>query len=529
MASWWFCLISVVLGLGVGVPGYFIEEENPLEVEVSTSYVIVRWTREGDWDNVTSFMVSLERDEIICNETVDCGAIECEFNSNENVNCTELTPCTEINITVGGSGVNSSIDIITAPAPKGAVKTKIIDTSLVVLWTETSDEPHKECLNTTEVMVTFARTGTVTKSTSSQVDRVLFPLNECDLGAGEVFVTSLGGSGSSEPKKSNFTFEDSALVTPIIGSLELNATCDSIEASWELIDWCPYLAWFRVTLKPSESVTTTPDYNSTSTTFEGLDAGTNYEVCVQPVDSSSDDLAVSICSNIRTKIPAVEDLQLEAINHTAVQVSWSPSDCNMSEPQRYEVEVVTCNNFTNETCTGATFVNSTTELNYTQTGLEPYTQYHVSVVSIYASDSSYQADDYVITLPMAPYDLEAFLQDASTIYVSWNYLDELSGNQTYGISWKLEDSDVIYSGNTTFKEYVIQGYNGTGSTLLCVTVTLDAATSIPECKEFRLYYLEDDFGLILGLMLGIPLIILAIGLALARVFKVTLADVFPGV
>lgn len=97
---------------------------------------------------------------------------------------------------------------------------------------------------------------------------------------------------------------------------------------------------------------------------------------------------------------AVEDLQLEAINHTAVQVSWSPSDCNMSEPQRYEVEVVTCNNFTNETCTGATFVNSTTELNYTQTGLEPYTQYHVSVVSIYASDSSYQADDYVITLPM---------------------------------------------------------------------------------------------------------------------------------
>lgn len=96
-----------------------------------------------------------------------------------------------------------------------------------------------------------------------------------------------------------------ALVTPIIGSLELNATCDSIEASWELIDWCPYLAWFRVTLKPSESVTTTPDYNSTSTTFERLDAGTNYEVCVQPVDSSSDDLAVSICSNIRTKIPGI--------------------------------------------------------------------------------------------------------------------------------------------------------------------------------------------------------------------------------
>lgn len=95
----------------------------------------------------------------------------------------------------------------------------------------------------------------------------------------------------------------------------------------------------------------------------------------------------------------MEDILAEAVNHTAIQISWSPSECNMSEPLRYEIEVVTCNNLTNETCTGKTFVESTTELNYTQTGLEPYTLYHVSVIAIYSSDSSYQADDFVITLP----------------------------------------------------------------------------------------------------------------------------------
>lgn len=90
-----------------------------------------------------------------------------------------------------------------------------------------------------------------------------------------------------------------------MGSLELNATCDTIEATWELIDWCPYLAWFRVTLEPLGMVQTTLDFNDTSTVFEGLDAGTNYKVCVQPVDSNSVELALIICSTTNTIIPGI--------------------------------------------------------------------------------------------------------------------------------------------------------------------------------------------------------------------------------
>ncbi|XP_047495559.1 collagen alpha-1(XIV) chain-like [Penaeus chinensis] len=533
MASCWFYVICVAFGLVVGVPVYDIKEEHQeplLEVEVFNNYVIVRWTPK-EWNNATDYKVQLANKSSsaeICEQEVQCDAIECEFTSNVNTTC-ELTPCTNITITVTGNNVTSTSDVVTAPAPKLEVGTKIIDNYLIVLWNETPETSYRECHVSTIVEATFARTGSITQIKESQVDRVLLPLSQCDTGAGKVRVISVGGNGSSEPKEATFNFEDSALVTPLVGSLELSATCDTIEATWELLDWCSYLAWFRVTLEPLGTVQATLDYNDTSAIFEGLDIGTNYEVCVLPVDSNGVELASNICSTTKTTIPAVEDLVAEAVNHTAIQVSWSPSECNMSEPLLYEIEVVACNNFTNETCSGKMFVNSTTELNYTQTGLEPHTEYHVSVITIYSSDSIYQTDDFVITLPMAPYDLQAFLQDPSTIYMSWDYLDDLAENQTYGLSWKLEGSDMIYSDTTTLKEYVIEGYNGTGTTLLCVTVTLDVTTSLPECNEFRLYYLEDDFGLILGLMLGIPLILFAIGLVLAQVFKIQLADVFPGV
>ncbi|XP_063584951.1 fibronectin-like isoform X2 [Penaeus indicus] len=532
MASCWFYVICVAFGIVVGVPVYDIKEEYqdpPLDLEVFSNYVILRWTPK-DWDNATQYEVMLANETMaeICTTKVSCEAIECEFNSNNNTDC-KLTPCSNITITVSGNNITSESDVVTAPASKVAVGTKIIDNYLAVLWNETPEPSYKECHESTEVKVNFARSGSFTQIKGSQSDRALFPLSQCDTGDGDVRVTSLGGNGSSEPMRASFTFEDSALVTPLVGSLELNATCDTIEATWELIDWCSYLAWFKVTLEPLGTVHPTLDYNDTSVIFEGLDAATNYTVCVQPVDDTSVELAPQICSTAKTVIPAAEDLLAEAINHTAIQVSWSPSECNMSEPLLYEIKIVACNNITNETCSGKTFENWTRELNYTQTGLEPHTEYHVSVISPYSNDSIYETDDFVTTLPIAPYDLEAFLQDSSTIYVSWDYLEDLAENQTYGISWKLEGSDMIYSDKTTLKEYVIAGYNGTGTTLLCVTVTIDETMSLPECNEFLLYYLEDDFGLILGLMLGIPLILFAIGLVLAQVFKIQLTDIFPGV
>ncbi|XP_042891622.1 collagen alpha-1(XIV) chain-like isoform X2 [Penaeus japonicus] len=528
MASCWLYFVCAVFGVVVGASVYDTEEDlPPLEVYVFSYNVIVRWAREGAWDNITEFDVSLASDSgeyEPCEEPISCEALECEFNSN--VCDKPLNPCSNATISVTGNNETSLSEIMTAPAPKDKVGTKIIDSTLFVLWAESSSSDTL-CLNYTEVSAVFPNSGTITEKIPSGVDRVLFPLSQCDLGAGEVRVTSFGGSGMSEPERANFTFEDTGFVTPLVGFLELNVTCGILEVTWELIDTCPYLAWYRVTLMPAQSTVITIDYNDTSAFFEGLEPGSYYEVCVQPVDASSNNLAKGICSNMTTPEPAVEDLIVEPVNHETIQASWSPNECNMSQPLLYDVEITTCLNFTNETCTGKTFVNSTTELNYTRTGLEPYTLYHVCVITINTDDTLYQACEYVTTLPKAPYDLQAYSEDASTIRITWNYLDNLAQMAMYDVSWKSDD-EIVFSDNTTLQEYVIESYNGTGSIHVCVTVTLDETESIPECNEFQLLYLEDDFGLILGLILGIPLILLAIGLVLAFVFKVNVRDVFPG-
>ncbi|XP_051870446.1 uromodulin-like 1 [Pristis pectinata] len=170
--------------------------------------------------------------------------------------------------------------------------------------------------------------------------------------------------------------------SPIINLTVFNITTKSFHITWTTDNYEEQT--FIVQLLKNDSVVKETETLELALTISGLEPGTEYTVSVASRSCEQDGIATEL--NVKTAPSAVTNLAVSSITSDGFQVTWTT---DTSEEQTYVVKVWKDNIIVSET--------ETQELEWITSGLEPGTEYTVTVVSRVCEQESITVEQNVRT------------------------------------------------------------------------------------------------------------------------------------
>jgi fibronectin type 3 domain-containing protein len=262
---------------------------------------------------------------------------------------------------------------------------------------------------------------------------------------------------------------------------------DTIRISWSAVsgatNYKVYYSSYSGQDNPSLTVTvTTTSYERTS-----LVSDSTYYFKVSAVNSAGEGTASSVVSAKTNKFgtPGIPTgVTAAPLSASSIQITWlSPSGTD--KPSGYTIY--------RSTVASGTFpsIANTSNLTYTDTGLNPSTTYYyfVKAYNSYGDGSVSSTASATTTAassgggggsgaskPSAPTGVTATRQSASNVYITWN---SVSGATSYKIYWSYTASGTYsYAGTTTSTNYTDSGWGASESGYIKVSAVNSAGEGV---------------------------------------------------
>ncbi|XP_063042881.1 fibronectin-like [Engraulis encrasicolus] len=239
-------------------------------------------------------------------------------------------------------------------------------------------------------------------------------------------------------------------VVPVPKDLSVTAITEtSIHVTWKQPEGTDHIS-YRVTLRRSHGPTLKESDTERSSkgvltistealecSFSKLLPATNYTIEAASVLKTGHDESEAVLKSCHTKIPVPENLKIESYT-TTINLSWSLSAEMDQIPHKF---LISSFQYTEDQKPKIISVES---CHGVITGLNPYTEYRISVLTIVDNvGKSKEASICALTGVLPVTDLEVDIQN-STAYISWNYPQQFQLHTAIGlVSCHSDESDRV--------------------------------------------------------------------------------------
>ncbi|KAL2079257.1 hypothetical protein ACEWY4_025001 [Coilia grayii] len=251
-----------------------------------------------------------------------------------------------------------------------------------------------------------------------------------------------------EHSQSTWVSTSLCTVVPVPKGLAVTTDETSISVTWGQPDGTDRVSYL-VTLSKSHECLQTISTEALECSFSELLPGTMYSIDAVSVlkNGYESDPVVKSCL---TKIHVPENLRIDSITTTTVNLSWSLSDEMDQVPHKF---LISYSQYSRTVSDNVETV-STDSCHGIITGLKPHTEYSIVVSTIVENvGKSEGACIYVLTGLLPVTDVTVNLQ-SSRAHISWLHKQEILQHSCFFLtSCRSDESDLLLTRNTSYSAY----------------------------------------------------------------------------